>query len=98
MQKQILQVMFQLRIQRLYEYGLNSSTYSELYAAYQYLVPLSVTQVEWEKSFLTLKFILRTNIGQEKLEALLLTYMEKQMIVTYQMKKSSTSLPTAPRH
>jgi hypothetical protein len=43
MHKHVLQVMFQLRIQLLYEYGLNSSTYSDLYAAYQYLVTLSVT-------------------------------------------------------
>jgi hypothetical protein len=77
MQKHIMQVMFQLR---LYEYGLNSSAYSELYAAYEYLVTLSVTQVECERSFSTLKFILRSNSGQEKLEALMLTYMEKHMV------------------
>ena len=49
----------------------------------QYLVPFSVTQVECERSFSTLKFItnrLRSNIGQEKLEALMLTYMKKQMV------------------
>jgi hypothetical protein len=71
---------FSCDFKRFYEYGLNLSTYSELYAAYQYLVPLSVTQVDCERRFLTLKFILRSNIGQEKLEALMLTYMHKQMI------------------
>jgi hypothetical protein len=83
MQKQVLQVMFQLRFQTLlwiWSQTLNLSTYSELYAAYQYLVPLCVTQVDCERRFLTLKFILRNNIGQEKLEALMLTYMHKQMI------------------
>ena len=35
-------------------YGLNSSTYSELYASYRYLVTLSVTQVECERSLSTL--------------------------------------------
>jgi hypothetical protein len=34
-----------------------------MHAAYQYLVPLSVTQVDCERRFLTLKFILRSNIG-----------------------------------
>ena len=69
---------FNCDLKRFYEYGLNLSTYSEQYAAYQYLVPLSVTQVGCERSFLTLKFILRSNIGQEKLETLMLTYMHKQ--------------------
>jgi hypothetical protein len=46
---------------------------------------------------LTLKFIL-SNIGQEKLEALMLTYMHKQMIndISNVSQQSSTSLPIVP--
>ena len=44
---------------------------------------LAVTQVECERSFSTLKFVksrLRSNITQEHLEALMLMYMEKQLV------------------
>ena len=67
----------------LHEYGLNSSAYTELYTAYKNLVTLAVTQVECERSFSTLKFVksrLRSNIKQEHLEALMLMYMEKQLV------------------
>ena len=55
---------FSCAFKRLYEYGLNSSAYFELIAAY-HLIPLSVTQVECERCFLS-------KIGQEQLEALML--------------------------
>ena len=67
----------------LHEYGLNSSAYTELYTAYKYLVTLAVTQFECEWSFWTLKFVksrLRSNITQEHFEALMLMYMEKQLV------------------
>ena len=59
----------------LHEYRLNSSAYTELYTAYKYIVMLAGTQVECERSFLTLKFVksrLPSNITQEHLEALML--------------------------
>ena len=42
-----------------------------------------MTQVEFERSFSTLKFVksrLRSNITQEHLEELMLMYMEKQLV------------------
>jgi hypothetical protein len=89
---------FSCAFKLLYEYGLNPSAYSELYAAYQHLVTLSaVTLVECERTFSTLKFIKNRLINWAgKLDALMLIYMEKTDVhaVTHLMKRSSTSLPT----
>ena len=35
----------------LYEFGLNSTAYSELYCIYQFMMTLAVTQIECERSF-----------------------------------------------
>ena len=56
----------------LYQFGLHSTVYSELYCLYKHLMTLAVTQVEYERSFSLLKIIksrLRSMLGQEQLEA-----------------------------
>ena len=66
MQKHTMQAMFQLRIQTpLWIWSHLICVFRTIYAAYQYLVTLSVTQVECERSFSTLKYIMNRLIKEQ---------------------------------
>ena len=72
-----------LYLQNAIQLWIAFSAFSELYFAYKYLVTLSVTQVECERTFSTLKFLknrLRSTINQSHLEALILIYLEKAVV------------------
>ena len=67
----------------LYQFGLHSTAYSELYCLYKHLMTLAVTQVECERSFSLLKIIksrLRSMLGQEQLEAFMLLSIERRIL------------------
>lgn len=79
---------------------MHSAAFTNLFLAYEYLLTLSFTQVNCERSFSKLKIIknrLRSSLGQEKLEAFMIMSVEKELLeeVTFQdildyIKKSST--------
>jgi hypothetical protein len=65
----------------LYKLELDGSMYSSLYVAYKLALTLSCTQVSCERVFSTLKIIknrLRSLVGQELLEGLLLLYLNRE--------------------
>ena len=67
--------------QVLYKYSLNSTSYNDLYVAYQYLLTLAVTQVECERVFSKLKLIktrLRARMTQENLESSMLMSVQHE--------------------
>jgi len=68
----------------LQKYYLHSSSYSNLYLAYKYVLTLSCSQVRCETTFSKLKYILnrlRSCLGQSKLETFLLMSVEKDILV-----------------
>lgn len=81
---------------------MHSTAYSILYAAYEYILSLSVSQVNCERAFSTLKLIknrLRSTLTQEHLEAFMLMSAEKEILeevdfqdVLHIIKHSSTLL------
>ncbi len=69
----------------LYRYSLNSSAFSNLFLAYEYLLTLSFTQVCCERAFSKLKQVktsLRSTPGNEKLKAFMLMGCEKDLLKT----------------
>lgn len=67
----------------LYEYNFHSSAYSNLYRVYKVALTLSCTQVCCERAFSKLKIIknrLRSSMGQEMLESLMLISIESDLI------------------
>ncbi|CAI6365579.1 unnamed protein product [Macrosiphum euphorbiae] len=70
-------------IKLLKDFNLHSSAYSDLYIAYETLLTISFTQVSCERSFSKLKIIktrLRSLIGQDLLESLILINSEADII------------------
>ncbi|XP_065320799.1 uncharacterized protein LOC135928294 [Gordionus sp. m RMFG-2023] len=66
----------------LKRYNMHASAYTNLFLAYEYILTLSFTQ-DCERTFNKLKIIknrLRANIGQEKLEALLMMSVERELL------------------
>ena len=67
----------------LYTYNLHSSAYSNLYIAYKTILTLSCTQVQCERIFSKLKIVksrLRSTLGQNLLEPLMLMNVESDII------------------
>ncbi|KAF0715007.1 zinc finger MYM-type protein 1-like, partial [Aphis craccivora] len=70
-------------IKLLKDFNLHSSAYSDLYIAYETLLTISFTQVSCERCFSKLKIIkthLRSLIGQDLLESLILINSEADII------------------
>ena len=66
----------------LYQFGLHSTAYSQLYCLYKHWMTLEVTQ-ECERSFSLLKIIknrLRSMLGQEQLEAFMPLSIERRIL------------------
>ncbi|KAG8547423.1 hypothetical protein GDO81_028393 [Engystomops pustulosus] len=66
----------------LYDYNLHSAAYTNLFAVYKTLLTLACTQVSCERVFSKLKIVknrLRSMIGQELLESLLLLNIERDI-------------------
>jgi len=62
---------------------MHSTAYSNLYAAYEFVLSLSVSQVNCERAFSTLKIIknrLRSSFNQERLEAFMMMSAEKLVL------------------
>ena len=67
----------------LYRYCLNSSVYSNLFLAYEYLLTLSFSQVSCERVFSKLKIVktrLRSSLTNDKLEAFLMMSVETDVL------------------
>ncbi|XP_029346104.1 uncharacterized protein LOC115034206 [Acyrthosiphon pisum] len=67
----------------LVKYNLYANTYRGLHFAYKFMLTLSITQVESERTFSKLKFVknyLRNTIGQNVLESMLLMNVEKDIL------------------
>ena len=67
----------------LRKYNLYAKAYTELFLAYTFLLTLSITQVQCERSFSKLKYILnrlRNNLSQEHVEAFILMSCEKDIL------------------
>ena len=74
----------------LHQYSLNSIAYSELYTVYHFLLTLANTQVECERSFSKLKLIktrLRSFLGQENLDSLMLMSVESDILSNVSLDK-----------
>lgn len=73
------------RLMLLVKYNLYSNAYTNLFLAYNYLLTLPITQVAYERSFSTPKFIknrLRNTLTNENLEAFMLMSVEKRTLAT----------------
>jgi hAT family C-terminal dimerisation region len=69
----------------LHKHNLYSSMYTELYMAYKFILTMPSTQVTCERVFSKLKIIkskLRSTIGQDLLESLLLMNIERTFFIT----------------
>lgn len=67
----------------LFKFNMHSVAFTNLYLAYEFILTLSFTQVNCERSFSKLKIIksrLRSSIGNEKLEAFMLMSVEKELL------------------
>ena len=67
----------------LYRYSLNTTAFSNLFLAYDYLLTLSFTQVSCERAFSKLKQVktrLRSTLGNDKLEAFILMDCERDLL------------------
>ncbi len=67
----------------LFKYSLNTSALTNLFVAYEHLLTLSFTQVSCERAFSKLKQIktrLRSNLANDKLEAVMLMTSEKDLL------------------
>ena len=67
----------------LSKYRLHKKTYDYLYLAYKELCTLSVTQVNYERSFSRVKIVktrLQSTMKQERLEATMLMSIEKALL------------------
>ena len=67
----------------LYRFSLNSSSFSNLFAAYEYLLTLSFSQVSCERTFSKLKIVktrLRSSLGNEKLETFMFMCTETDLL------------------
>ncbi|KAE9528830.1 hypothetical protein AGLY_012405 [Aphis glycines] len=65
--------------------NMHSSTFSNLYSVYEYILTLSCTQVKCERSFSKLKIIknrLRSSLGQDHLEIFMLMSIERDILET----------------
>ena len=86
---------FTCAYQVLYNHGLNSAAYSEVYIVYHFLLTLAVTQVECERSFSKLKLIktrLRATLTQENLECFMLMGIESDILNRIPLGKVVDSL------
>jgi len=73
--------------QILWKYKLNAKAYTELFLAYKFLLTLSITQVQCERSFMKLKYILnrlRSNLSQERVEEFIIMSYEKDILYSLQ--------------
>jgi len=67
----------------VYRMLLQGFAFNNLYLAYQYLLPLSFSQVSCERAFSKLKIIktrLRSSLGNDKLETFMLISSEKDVL------------------
>ncbi|KAL4113856.1 hypothetical protein QTP88_017417 [Uroleucon formosanum] len=67
----------------LYSLNMHSTAYKNVYAAYEFVLSLSVSQVNCERAFSILKIIknwLRSSLNQERLEAFMMMSVEKQIL------------------
>jgi len=67
----------------LVKYNLYANTYRGLHFAYKFMLTLSITQVECERTFSKLKFVkncLRNTIGYNVLEIIMLMNVEKCLL------------------
>lgn len=63
--------------------NMHSSTFSNLYTMYEYILTLSCTQVKCKRSFSKLKIIknrLRSSLGQDNLEVFMLISIERDIL------------------
>ncbi|XP_025406711.1 uncharacterized protein LOC112680736 [Sipha flava] len=73
--------------QILCKYNLYATAYSELFLAYKFLLTLSITQVQCERTFSKLKYILnrlRSNLSQERVEEFIIMSCEKDILYSLQ--------------
>jgi len=73
--------------QILWKYNLYATAYTELFLAYKFLLTLSVTQVQCERTFSKLKYILnrlRSNLSQERMEDFIIMSCEKDILYSLQ--------------
>ena len=78
--KKVCKDCFSCAFKCLYKYKLYSAAYENLYAAYKYLLTLSIAQCTCERTFSKLKIIksrLRSRLTQNHLESLMLISVEK---------------------
>lgn len=69
--------------QILWKYNLYATAYTELFLAYKFLLTLSITQVQCERTFSKLKYILkrlRSNLSQERVEEFIIMSCEKDVL------------------
>ncbi|KAF0742362.1 zinc finger MYM-type protein 1-like [Aphis craccivora] len=67
----------------LFKFNMHSVAFTNLYLAYEFILTLSFTEVNCERSFSKLKIIksrLRSSIGNEMLEAFMLMSVEKDLL------------------
>lgn len=73
--------------QILWKYNLYAKAYTELFLAYKFLLTLSITQVQCERTFSKLKYILnrlRSNLSQEHVEEFIIMSCEKNILYSLQ--------------
>jgi len=73
--------------QILWKYNLYATAYTELFLAYKFLLTLSITQVQCERTFSKLKYILnrlRSNLSQERVEDFIIMSCEKDILYSLQ--------------
>jgi len=71
----------------LWKYNLYAKTYTQLFLAYMFLLTLSITQVQCERTFSKLKYILnrlRSNLSQERVEEFIIMSCEKDILYSIQ--------------
>jgi hAT family C-terminal dimerisation region len=73
-------------LELLHELNTHGAFYTSLYQAYKFALTLSCTQVSCERVFSVLKIIknrLRSSLGQDLLEDLMLLYVERDFVFDY---------------
>ena len=73
--------------QILRKYNLYAKAYTELFLAYKFLLILSITQVQCERTFSKLKYIfnrLRSNLSQERMKEFIIMSCEKDILYSLQ--------------
>jgi hypothetical protein len=75
------------RYQILWKYNLYATAYIELFLAYKFLLTLYITQVQYERTFSKLKYILNkliSNLSQERVEEFIIMSCVKDILYSLQ--------------